>query len=279
MDYEKYEQALKRAKALLEDMDKKEYFASKADIENIFPELKESEDERIKKAIIRILKGEIGYTSKEDIDKYVTWLEKQGDKSVNIDVESMVSSYEQRLKSQGGIENSPLVNMCLTAFRHGIENVLEELNLKKFEKQGEQKPNPYSGTSFEYNGHIWGMCARDNGVDILLDKQLFKHLEKQSEKKSETWCAEDEQNLNVVLSFIPDECLRRWLKDKLCYDIEDILPYEVSRQVYQIAWDCGKTFEQAFALLVATQKAYQRGKEDAEKELKKIEPKTLDADI
>lgn len=47
------------------------------------------------------------------------------------------------------------------------------------EKQG-KKTNPYSGTSFEYNGHIWGMCARDNGVDILLDKQLFKHLEKQS---------------------------------------------------------------------------------------------------
>lgn len=46
------------------------------------------------------------------------------------------------------------------------------------EKQGE-KTNPYSGISFEYNGHIWGMCARDNGVDILLDKHLFKHLEKQ----------------------------------------------------------------------------------------------------
>lgn len=49
------------------------------------------------------------------------------------------------------------------------------------EKQGEQA-NPYSGISFEYNGHTWGMCARDNGVDILLDKQLFKHLENQSTK-------------------------------------------------------------------------------------------------
>ena len=46
-----------------------------------------------------------------------------------------------------------------------------------------KKTNPYSGISFEYNGHIWGMCARDNGVDILLDKQLFKHLEKQSTNK------------------------------------------------------------------------------------------------
>lgn len=50
------------------------------------------------------------------------------------------------------------------------------------EKQGE-KTNPYSGTFFNYNGHTWGMCARDNGVDILLDKQLFTHLEKSSEQK------------------------------------------------------------------------------------------------
>jgi len=48
------------------------------------------------------------------------------------------------------------------------------------EKQGEQKPNPYSGTSFDYNGHTWGMCARDNGVELLLDGELkaFLSLEK-----------------------------------------------------------------------------------------------------
>jgi len=51
------------------------------------------------------------------------------------------------------------------------------------EKQSE--PNPYSGVSFKYNGHTWGMCARDNGVDILLDKQFFKHLEKQGEQKQD----------------------------------------------------------------------------------------------
>ena len=40
------------------------------------------------------------------------------------------------------------------------------------EKQDEQKPNPYSVTSFEYDGHTWGMCARDNGVEILIDGHL-----------------------------------------------------------------------------------------------------------
>ena len=81
MDHkEKYVQAVERGRIfrdhLLETGDK----GIAWEIEYIFPELKESEDERIKKTIIRILKGEIGYTSKEDIDKYVTWLEKQGEK-------------------------------------------------------------------------------------------------------------------------------------------------------------------------------------------------------
>lgn len=48
-----------------------------------------------------------------------------------------------------------------------------------------------------------------------------KELKKIEPKKLDVWNAEDEQNLNVVLSFIPDECLRRWLKDKLCYDTLD----------------------------------------------------------
>lgn len=42
------------------------------------------------------------------------------------------------------------------------------------ERQG--KRNPYSGTSFEYNGHTWGMCARDNGVEITLDSELKAFL-------------------------------------------------------------------------------------------------------
>lgn len=122
--YEKsYKDVLERAKKELRACGSQDCDAARQ-IFRLFPELKESEGERIKKEIIRILKGETGYTSKEDTDKYIAWLEKQGEQT-----------------------------------------------------------NPHSGTSFEYNGHIWGMCARDNGVDILLDKQLFKHLEKQDEQK------------------------------------------------------------------------------------------------
>jgi len=47
----------------------------------------------------------------------------------------------------------------------------------------EHSGNPYSGVSFVYNGNTWGMCARDNGVDISFNSELIQHVstEKQSE--------------------------------------------------------------------------------------------------
>ena len=45
-------------------------------------------------------------------------------------------------------------------------------------------------------------------------KDWVAWLEKQGEQKPE-WTTVDEQNLNVVLSHIPNECLRRWLKEAI----------------------------------------------------------------
>lgn len=100
----------------------------KETIEYIFPELKESEDERIREELMEFLVGKRIISNDLEginIDKTLTWLEKQG-----------------------------------------------------------EKINPYSGVSFEYNGHTWGMCARDYGVDITLDEQLFKHLNGQGDDNS-----------------------------------------------------------------------------------------------
>ena len=137
MNYEeKYKEALKAVKELRE--------ANPSDdgiqnwVNEKFPELFKDEDEKIRKEIKQLIQGMHDADPRKE--RWLTWLEKQDNESVNIDIESMVSSYEQRLLSQSnGVRNSPLVNMCLTAFRRGIENTLEELNLKKLEKQGGQK--------------------------------------------------------------------------------------------------------------------------------------------
>ena len=54
----------------------------------------------------------------------------------------------------------------------GYENAVECIDW--LEKQCE--PNPYSGVSFKYNGHTWGMCARDNGVEILVDGEIKERI-------------------------------------------------------------------------------------------------------
>ena len=141
MDYEKkYKEALSRAKELMSrcvlNSDYKAIIYRAEDIESIFPELKESEDELT--WLTKYIEEEayslsIDIRNNEDriklkkLQKAIAWLNKQDEKSVNIDIESMLNSYKQRLKSQGGVENNPLVNMCLTAFRHGVETALETI--------------------------------------------------------------------------------------------------------------------------------------------------------
>lgn len=79
-DYEKmYKDALERAKHLTSDLT-----TLQAIREFIFPELRESEDERIRKTLIHIVKGAcdkygIKYQGKEiGEEKLLAWLEKKG---------------------------------------------------------------------------------------------------------------------------------------------------------------------------------------------------------
>ena len=77
MNYEqKYKQALERAR----DYHSKNYMLINSAIENIFPELKESEDERIRKELIEFLKlPHSRFVGNREHEKWITWLEKQGE--------------------------------------------------------------------------------------------------------------------------------------------------------------------------------------------------------
>ena len=90
MNYEKaYKEALERAKNLRKDaIDMGENIRAKQ-CEIIFPELKESEDERIRKELIQYIKNwkaniqgkaypYLWSSDKEECDKLLAWLEKQG---------------------------------------------------------------------------------------------------------------------------------------------------------------------------------------------------------
>ena len=226
MNYEKkYKIALDRAKEQLECSKVCEY--KNADIAsaimktmyNIFPELKESEDEKIRKTIVRFFKDNYPnetkmYDGSVTVEKVIDWLEKQRDKylftyddilalqccmetskKVQEDKElyKQLQSLHDRLhdtywlKKQGEHHiagylvdknekiRKALINVFSTHkdyeifFGVSVEDIVAWL--KK-----QEASNPYSGVSFEFNGHTWGMCARDNGVEILVDRAIKERV-------------------------------------------------------------------------------------------------------
>ena len=72
---EAYDKALERVKDFIEKQNPPAF--DKNLIGTIFPELVESEDEKVRKEIIAVFKGETSYTSEEDAKRYISWLEKQ----------------------------------------------------------------------------------------------------------------------------------------------------------------------------------------------------------
>ena len=54
-------------------------------IEDLFPELKENEDERIRKKLIEAVKGDMVVGSTKDKQRAIVWLEKQGEQNLNTD--------------------------------------------------------------------------------------------------------------------------------------------------------------------------------------------------
>ena len=133
MDYEKkYKEALSRAAAMLKVANNEKEAMDY--ISTIFPELAESEDERIKKEIIRTLKGELRYTSQEDTDRYVAWLEKQGQETSWKPSKGQINALEHFVRSIGESgyaspydDNTKLLKSLMN-------------DLRKLEEQGEQKP-------------------------------------------------------------------------------------------------------------------------------------------
>jgi len=113
MDYEqKYNAALGRAK------EKYSACSAPALLEYIFPELKESEDERIKREILELVSIAGNGNQFEEIKD---WLEKQGEKFTAIDVDIMVMEYSHTKDGDFGLP----VNCMTRAYRKGINDALK----------------------------------------------------------------------------------------------------------------------------------------------------------
>ena len=185
MDYEKtYKEALKKAKRLYEQGTITESLA------HIFPELKESEGEGIRKNIISFLRSKNGYMNPdEDWDfhnRWLPWLEKQGKQSdsdvkdyTNIDPHfgKPVDRLEPKFKTGDKLISTK--NPHLTYEIFGIEdNELGEL---------------------DYNVIIY-----TDGKDGVTHNISCKNVDAWGElvKEKPAWSEEDEEELGIAIEYL-----------------------------------------------------------------------------
>ena len=208
-DKNKYNNALEKLQEALAPKDGREISGlTRACIEEIFPELKESDDERIRKALITYFQrfpypyGGIesaGTNAKEAI----AWLEKQGKQKTDIP------------KWKYKKDNAPLSKDCLILNRYGCVvkavsgamvsdawvldyDELVKLPKEEVEKQGEK---------------LQGKTALEAIQEEKIDNA-------NKIEQSSAWSEEDEKNLkrviwyveNPALNVVKDTMLSEWLK-------------------------------------------------------------------
>ena len=172
----RYDEALERCRKLYNEAKANEYTSGIEDYETIFPELAESEDERIRKTLITFFQrfpydniDSAGTNAKEAI----AWLEKQGETTETINMDK----FAQGVLRGTAIHlitwidyNAAEGNMCLSNMEcKDIENALVNADWnriyaymkKKLEKQGEQKVT-YTTT----------METGDGGINALVTREL-----------------------------------------------------------------------------------------------------------
>ena len=227
MDYkEKYEEIFDKLNTLLDNCRKQGHIVARVeDIESIFPELKESEDERIRKELIKNFKLLNGKQFKGQkwgvyeellIDNVLAWLEKQGE---NIDRDKLAKG---------------MLSGVATTIMQFLDANLAEGNMCLSNMECEDLENAVRNADW---------------------MKVYRYMKKKLEKQGEP---QDESALEAQYKKGWDDAMHK-------------LPKEVDSQIWQIANNSAKTWEESFAILTATQRGYDRGKRDAAKEQKPVE--------
>lgn len=140
MDYEKaYKEALDRAKKVNECKAEDKLPGTRI-CEYIFPELKEEDDDRIKKWLIAQLKIKLGdnATLNNMIFKAISWIEKQDE---NPFIEEIKRRKEALLDAKKGVTLSYITTISLGAKIEMLEELLTFMSKKQGDKEGPQVCN------------------------------------------------------------------------------------------------------------------------------------------
>lgn len=252
MDYEKvYKEALERAMDAYKDTDRH----LKATIERIFPELKESEDERIRKELISFISDRKNWFPKEETKtSWLAWLEKQGEqKLLNNDKYQTVS-----VKTLDRLYKS--------------EKELEQL------KQGKQKPVECIKLDNEFENQISHLIASVLNGEHEYNEGFVKYVSQsllgfaKKEQKPAEWSEEEltefEKELEMMMVSFSNGNLgsgvRKEMPEQRLHDCAHRL-LDLAREELQQEFD--KEMDKRLA--ETSRLIYLKGHEDTLKELPK----------
>ena len=192
----KYEDAVNKIKSIIADK-KKQGLTNclfEGDLNEIFPQLKESEDERIRKALISAIQvawnnGGFSFDTKRvDIDAWIAWLEKQGETFTKKDVDDAwlkgMCDAKRELEKQGEQEETPCDRCKKAQPEHSCQDITEL-------------------------GRCYQELEKQVGSAETMKKNLVKdgiELVKQREQKP-AWGEEDEQNFYWISTTIQERPL------------------------------------------------------------------------
>jgi len=128
IDYkEKYEKAVQAAMLAKQDT---ESAVTIGILEEIFPELRESEDERIRKELIAFIKKQEGQTLPNNGETWIAWIEKQGEqKPAEPILSKEVDSQIWQIANNAGITYDQSISLLMAtkkAYDKGKEDAIKE---------------------------------------------------------------------------------------------------------------------------------------------------------
>lgn len=236
MDYkEKYEMALEGIQEILSSgQDSIKMSTLQLRLQGIFPELAESEDERIRKEIVRFIQMEV----EDEIvgNKWLAWLGKKAEQKP-----AWKSSGEQMIEDIIDAELDDVVKCLINGMKFYYEDNEEATwgtdkwsmpvkhIIEVLEKQGKQKPAENKGMNLveeemtPFQKKVF--CIVDTAIEkeqglSNICNELLALAKQEIEQKPTTWSEGDEEMLNQVIGDIvklagPYVCYHKdvdWLK-------------------------------------------------------------------
>lgn len=228
MDYEKkYNEALERAQKVTRAGGD----VAKEIVQYIFPELCESEDERIRKGLIEALKtsktvGELKFILPEPTrEECLAYLEKQKEKSRNITanlLEDGITGIQRELIEflANNIDASWVdVIKSADAYAQRIRSMVEKQKEQKPEDRFKEAREKYQVEWSEEDERIRKSLIEivERFMDGERKEKTLAFLEKQKEQKQE-WSEEDEEKLKAICTYLRDYSRLAKLDDKLRFN-------------------------------------------------------------